>query len=144
MTGPYKSVIVRLISCGMVPFMQLFGLYVITHGHYGPGGGFQGGVILGVSIIIQRLALGKQVSYKKFPPQLSPVLGGIGMLLYVLSGLIPVFMGGSFLDYSYLPITWVSGAPLRALGTFIVECGIGLSVFGTMVLAYDSLSGENW
>ncbi len=134
MTSPYKSVIVRVISYGMVPFMQLYALYVITHGHYGPGGGFQGGVILGVSIIIQRMVIGKQVSYRKFPPRLAPVLGGIGMLVYVLSGLIPVFMGGSFLDYAYLPIFWVSGAPLRALGTFIVECGLGLSVFGTMVM----------
>ncbi len=58
--------------------------------------------------------------------------------------MVIALVGHSFLDYAYEPFFWVSGAPLRALGTFVVECGIGLSVFGTMVLIYDSLSGENW
>ena len=36
------SLIIRVASRFMVPFIQLFGLYVVAHGHYSPGGGFQG------------------------------------------------------------------------------------------------------
>ncbi len=139
MTEPCKSIIVRVVCSAIVPFMQLFALYVITHGHYGPGGGFQGGVILGASIILQRLYLGKELSHRKFSPKLAPMLGAIGMLIYMLAGLVPMATGAMFLDYGQLPIHGISGAPLRALGILIVEVGIGLAVFGTMVLIFDSL-----
>ncbi len=141
MTEPCKSIIVRVVCSAIVPFMQLFALYVITHGHYGPGGGFQGGVILGASIILQRLYLGKEVSHIKFSPKLAPMLGAIGMLIYILAGLVPMTTGGMFLDYGHLPIPGITGAPLRSLGILIVEMGIALAVFGTMVLLFDRLAG---
>lgn len=139
MTEPTKSIIIRIVSSAMVPFMQLFALYVITHGHYGPGGGFQGGVILAVSIMLLRLSLGKEVSYQKFSPELAAVVATIGILVFMLVGLIPLARGGMFLDYEYLPIPGMSGAALRSFGILIVEVGIGLAVFGTMVLIFDRL-----
>ncbi len=141
MTEPCKSIIIRIVCNGMIPFMQLFALYVITHGQYGPGGGFQGGAILGASIILQRLYLGKEASFKKFPPNVAPMLGAIGMLIYTLAGLVPMVTGGMFLDYGHLPIPGMSEAALRGLGILIVEIGIGLAVSGTMVLLFDSLAG---
>jgi multicomponent Na+:H+ antiporter subunit B len=140
----FQSIIVQTICSLLIPFIQLFALYVIIHGHYGPGGGFQGGVLLGVSIILQRLYLGTEVAYGKFPPKLAPVLGAIGMIIYALAGFLPMITGASFLDYGSLPIWWVSGPELRALGILIVEIGIGLAVFGTMVLIFDNLIGERW
>ena len=140
----FQSIIVQTICSLLIPFIQIFAIYVIIHGHYGPGGGFQGGVLLAVSIILQRLYLGKEVSYKKFPPKLAPVIGSIGMLIFGLAGIVSMAVGGSFLDYAYLPIPWVHGAELRALGILIVELGIGLAVFGTLVLIFDNLAGERW
>ena len=140
----YQSIIIQTVCSLLIPFIQLFALYVIIHGHYGPGGGFQGGVLLAVSVILQRLYLGKTVSYRKFPPRLAVVVAVIGMLIYGLSGIIPLLIGGSFLDYAYLPIPWVSGAELRSLGILIVEIGISLGVFGTLVLIFDNLVGERW
>lgn len=140
----HNSAIVQTVCTLLVPFIQVYALYVITHGHYGPGGGFQGGVLLGVGVILQRLYLGREISFKRFPPVLALVFGGIGMLIYVGAGLIPLLLGGSFLDYSYLPLFWVHGAELRSLGILIVETGIGLSVMGTMVVLFDNLVGETW
>ena len=140
----YQSIIIQTICSLLIPFIQLFAIYVILHGHYGPGGGFQGGVLLAVSILLQRLYLGKEVSYQKFPPKLALVLTSIGMLIFGLAGIIPLALGGSFLDYAYLPIPWVSGAEMRYLGILIVELGIGLAVFGTLVLIFDNLIGERW
>jgi multicomponent Na+:H+ antiporter subunit B len=140
----YQSIIVQTICSLLTPFIQLFALYVIIHGHYGPGGGFQGGVLLAVSIILQRLYLGQRIAYQKFPPKLALALGAIGMLIFGLSGIVPMIFGGAFLDYGSLPIFWVHGAELRALGILIVEIGIGLAVFGTLVLIFDTLVGERW
>ena len=140
----FQSIIVQTICSLLIPFIQIFAIYVIIHGHYGPGGGFQGGVLLAVSVILQRLYLGKEISYKRFSPKLAPVFAAIGMLIFGLSGIIPMALGGSFLDYAYLPIPWVHGAELRSLGILIVEIGIGLAVFGTLVLIFDNLVGERW
>ena len=140
----YQSIIVQTICSLLIPFIQLFALYVIIHGHYGPGGGFQGGVLLAVSVILQRLYLGKKIAHQKFSPKLALALGTIGMLIFGLSGIVPMIFGGAFLDYENLPLFWVHGAELRALGILIVEIGIGLAVFGTLVLIFDSLAGERW
>ena len=140
----YQSIIIQTICSLLIPFIQLFALYVIIHGHYGPGGGFQGGVLLAVSIILQRLYLGTKIAYQKFPPKLALALGAVGMLIFGFSGVVPMIFGGSFLDYGNLPLFWVHGAELRALGILIVEIGIGLGVFGTLVLIFDNLVGERW
>jgi multicomponent Na+:H+ antiporter subunit B len=139
MIDRYESPIVQVVCSVLTPFIQVFALYVILHGHYGPGGGFQGGVLLAISIILSRLYLGQEVSHQKFPPKLAMALAAAGMLIFTLAGLIPMSTGGMFLDYEYLPIPGVSGASLRYLGILIVEIGIALAVFGTMVLIFDNL-----
>ncbi len=140
----YQNIVIQTVCSLLIPFIQLFALYVIIHGHYGPGGGFQGGVLLAVSIILQRLYLGSKISYRKFSPKLALAFGAIGMLIFGFAGVVPLAFGGAFLDYGNLPIFWVHGAELRALGILIVEIGIGLAVFGTLVLIFDSLVGERW
>ena len=144
MIRQYESVIVQVVCSVIIPFIQLFALYVILHGHYGPGGGFQGGVILAVSIMLLRLYLGKELSYQKFSPSLAMALGAIGMLIFMLAGFIPMATGGMFLDYAHLPIPGLSDAALRSLGILIVEVGIGLAVLGALVLIFDNLVGDNW
>ncbi|MBM4298745.1 MAG: sodium:proton antiporter, partial [Deltaproteobacteria bacterium] len=55
----YHNPIVDGVARLLVPFIQIFALYVISHGHYGPGGGFQGGVILAAALMLLRLILGE-------------------------------------------------------------------------------------
>ncbi|MFC2067086.1 MnhB domain-containing protein [Chloroflexota bacterium] len=135
----YENIIIQVACCVMIPFIQIFALYVIFHGHYGPGGGFQGGVLLAVSIILLRLQQGKEISSQKFSPRLAAALAATGMLVFMLAGLIPMATGGMFLDYEHLPIPDATGATLRYFGILIVEAGIALTVFGTIVVIYDNL-----
>jgi len=135
----HESIIVQIACSAIVPFIQLFALYVVFHGHYGPGGGFQGGVILAVSIMLLRMYLGKEVAHEKLSPQLAAMLATVGMLVFMLVGLAPMASGGMFLDYAHLPIPGMSGATLRYLGILIAEVGIALAVFGTVVLIFDCL-----
>jgi multicomponent Na+:H+ antiporter subunit B len=140
MKDRYESIIVEVVSKVMVPLVQIFAIYVITHGHYGPGGGFQGGVILAVSTILLRLSLGQERSHVMFPTTRATWLGAFGMLVFALLGLLPLALGGEFLNYSFLPLPGVSGADLRSLAILVVEVAIGLAVWGTLVTMFDRLT----
>lgn len=138
----YENIVVDLICRAMAPFILLFAVYVVTHGHYSPGGGFQGGAILAACVILLRLALGKGRTSGKFPPKLAPILGAVGLLIYAGAGVATLLGGGTYLDYAYLPIPGVSGASLRYLGILIVEIGIALAVFGILLSIFDNLVEE--
>ena len=142
MRGTLENIVVEGVARVLVPFIQIFALYVITHGHYGPGGGFQGGVILAASMMLLRLSLGEEYEHRRFPPTLASVVAAVGMLIYALAGLLPLAWGGNFLDYSYLPIPGLSSAELRYHGILIVETGVGLVVWGTLVTLFDHLIGS--
>ena len=135
----YPSGLVQTIVSLLIPFIQLFGFYAIIHGHYGPGGGFQGGVLLAVSVILHRVCFGGP-SRQKFPPLVAPMIAASGMLIFVLAGIIPLCMGASFLDYAALPLPVVCSAELRYLGILFAEVGIGLAVCGTMILIFDTIA----
>ena len=135
----FENIIVDLACRAMIPFILLFGLYVVAHGHYSPGGGFQGGAILAASVMLLRLSLGKKQSSKRFPPRLGPILGAIGLLIYGGSGLVTLLWGGMYLDYVHLPIPGVSDAALRYIGILIVEIGVALAVFGVLFSIFDYL-----
>lgn len=142
MIAKYHNLIVSLACRVMAPFIFLFGIYVIMFGHYSPGGGFQGGTILAADVILLRLCLGREATYKKFPPQMGLILGAIGLLIYGGTGLTALLAGGNFLDYSYLPIP-VSEAERRYYGILCVDIGVAFGVFGVLLSIFDSLTKEN-
>jgi multicomponent Na+:H+ antiporter subunit B len=129
-----ESLIIQTAVRIMVPFIQLFGLYVIVHGHYSPGGGFQGGVILGASFVMLALAFDQKFSMKYMSEKANNILGNTGALIFTGTATLCALFGGLFLDYSALdkliplgPIGW------RSFGIFIVEVGVGLAVMSIMV-----------
>lgn len=127
------------------PYIMLFGLYVIFHGHYSPGGGFQGGTLLAASLLLIRISSGRRISRIQFRDYLTTPLAVIGVLIYFGTGLIAVFAGGYFLDYGQLPIPGLHGAELRYWGILIVELGIGLAVMAVLVSIFDNMvKGEDY
>lgn len=142
MIGRYNSWVVETVARTIIPFNLMFGVYVVTHGHYSPGGGFQGGVIMAASTILLRLTIDRRWAERRFPPALGTILAGVGLLVFVLMGFLPMLAGGQFLNYEHLPITWVHGAELRALGILLVEVGITMAVWGTLVTIFDHLARD--
>lgn len=133
--------VIRISVRMLVPFIQLFGLYVIVHGHYSPGGGFQGGVLLGSSFILLALAFGIKTSMNYFSETMNGILGNVGALIYIGTGLLCALAGGLFLDYSALNAILPLGLiEWRSLGIFIVEVGVGLTVMSIMLGLYWDLS----
>ena len=145
MKRQFKSPIVLLGSRLLSPYIMVFGWYVIIHGHYSPGGGFQGGALLAASILLIRVAGGKQIAKLQIQEFATTPLAIIGVLIYFLTGLVAMITGGYFLDYGQLPIPGMDPAYLRYTGILIIEVGIGLAVMAILVMIYDNLvRGEDY
>jgi len=136
----YKSnLIILMVRHVVCPFIMLFALYVIFHGHYSPGGGFQGGTIMAASLLLMRLAAGREIAQLQFKSILATPLGSIGVLIYFGTGFTALLSGGEFLNYRFLPFAGFTAAELRSLGILMVEIGVGLAVMAILVAIYDDL-----
>ena len=127
------NLILRVVSKGLIPLIILFALYVQFHGDFGPGGGFQAGVILSAGIILYALVFGLDAAEQVIPPPLLRMLASLGVLLYAGVGIASLFVGGNYLDYSVLADTQVAG---QHLGILLVELGVGITVFSVMLIIF--------
>jgi multicomponent Na+:H+ antiporter subunit B len=141
---PHQALIVKTICRLMAPFMQLYALYVIAHGHHSPGGGFQGGVILGASFILLAIGFDLKMVLKRMREKTTLVLGILGVLIFSGIGMVCVLLEKNFLDYSalsaILPATDIIMA--RSHGILGVEIGVALAVMANLVLIYVNLSSD--
>lgn len=137
------SPIVVYTSRILVPFIQVFALYVIFHGHYSPGGGFQGGAMLGASVLLMRLTVGMDISQYQFRHYWDTPLSAAGAFLFAATGVVCMLFGGSYLDYEYLPIAGLEPEMLRYWGIMFIEIGVGVAVMATMISIFDDLVGSN-
>lgn len=132
------QLVLRVVAKCLIPPILIFGCYIITHGELGPGGGFQGGVVLAAAFIIYALVHGRAALHAAFPRGLWTGLAALGVLLYAGVGLYGTLCGGQFLDYGWLvPGHRSHGEPW---GMTLVEYGVGLTVCAVMVLIYDMIS----
>ncbi|WP_207681655.1 Na(+)/H(+) antiporter subunit B [Desulfonema magnum] len=135
------DMIVNTTSRLIIPFIQLFALYVIAHGHHSPGGGFQGGVILGAAFILFAVSRNLRASIRRMGEKVSAILCAAGVFLYAGTGFLCYLLGGNFLDYSALTgILGVDPVTAHSHGILIVEIGVGISVMAAMIWIYYNLS----
>lgn len=140
--APY-DLIIKTVCRLLIPFIQLFALYVIAHGHHSPGGGFQGGVILGASFILLAVSYDLRTAKERLREKLGGILCAVGVLIYAGTGALCLLLGLNFLDYSALAsILHVDPITARSHGILIVEIGVGLAVMATMIWIYDNISSE--
>ena len=125
-----NDVILRVVAKLLIPFIALFALYVQFHGDFGPGGGFQAGVILAAAMIFYALIFGLEDARKVVPEPLVESMMAIGVLLYAGVGVAGLLLGGNFLDYFVLDPDPVHG---QERGIFWVEAGVFVTVSGVML-----------
>lgn len=140
MIGSYPSEVVRTVGALLTPFIMLFGLYVIAHGHDAPGGGFAGGVLLAVGPILLRITFDLESTEQAFRGSAILTIALVGFLAYMLIGLVPLLAGGAFLDYAAVPIGDVAADQLRYYGILLVEVAVGFAVAGTIVAIFDAVT----
>ena len=131
--------ILHVIAKLMIPLILLFALYVQFHGDFGPGGGFQAGVIFGAGIILYGLIFGLEDTRKVMPPWLIDILMAAGVLLYAGVGVASLLLGGNYLDYNMLSDDPVHG---QHLGIMLIEFGVGTTVASVMVAIFFAFAGR--
>jgi multicomponent Na+:H+ antiporter subunit B len=135
------DVILKTIARIIVPFVELFGLCVIMLGDQSPGGGFQGGVLLGTGVIIYALAFGISDTRKRIKPWMLESMSSLGVFIYVLIGVMCIAFGGHFLEYSAVPLP-VEAAERNALLILGVEIGVGITVMSVVISIFLGLNQE--
>ncbi len=131
--------VLRVVSKLLIPFILLFALYVQFHGDYGPGGGFQAGVIFGAGFILYTLIFGLDTARTVARPAVIRVLVAAGVLLYGGVGVVSLLLGGNYLDYSVLAHDPVHG---QHLGISLIEFGVGTTVAAVMITIFFAYAGR--
>ncbi len=129
----------RVIAKIMIPLIILFALYVQLHGDFGPGGGFQAGVIFAAAIILYAIVFGVDAAAQVIPPAGLKVMMTGGVLLFAGTGFVTMALGGAFLDYDVLARDPLAG---QHLGIVLVELGIGITVAAVVISVFLAFAGR--
>ena len=141
--GDHSRIIVGTTCRLVVPVIQLFALYVIAHGHHSPGGGFQGGVILGASFIIISLSDHLNAALRRFSEKSYVGVAAVGIVIYAAFGVVAQILGADFLDYGALdPILPEGREMARSHSMLGVEIGVAFTVTAIMFAMYANLSSR--
>lgn len=133
----HSSIILEVTCRLLIPVLIVFGIYVLIHGEYSPGGGFQAGVILALAVILNRVLEPADVN-KNYWTYKAIALAGMGPVIYMLTGLLSIPFGGQFLEYGLLPLP-VHEAERHLYGILFIEVGVTLGVMATIISIFDSL-----
>ena len=136
-----ETVVLRLVSKLLIPFILLFALYVQFHGDFGPGGGFQAGVLFAAGLILFGLIHGLKALDRVVPNRLVEILMGLGVLLFGGVGVATMILHGNFLEYGVLN----HHDPIHGqhLGILLIEIGVGLTVAMAMISIFKAFAGRS-
>lgn len=117
------SLIVKTITRLTVGLILLYGIYIISHGHISPGGGFAGGIIIALSFVHLLLAYGKETALKKLPKAATSFFESMGAILFLGIAILG-FTGGHFF------LNFISkGEPFKLFSAGIIPlCNIAISL----------------
>jgi multicomponent Na+:H+ antiporter subunit B len=131
--------VLRVVAKFIIPLIILFALYVQFHGDFGPGGGFQAGVIAAAAFILYALVFGLPHAFAVVSPRFLQALAPFGVLLYASVGLFSMAKGGQFLDYNKLAADPIAG---QHYGIIIIELGVGITVFAVMLSIFYAFGSQ--
>ena len=132
--------VLRVITQAMIPLILLYALYIQFHGDYGPGGGFQAGVIFGAAIILYAIVFGLSKAERVITPLFLRYMMGAGVLIYGGTGVVTLLLGSNFLDYDSLAHDPLHG---QHYGILAVELGVGITVTAVMISIFFNFTGRS-
>lgn len=127
------NLILRITAKLLIPFIILFALYVQFHGDFGPGGGFQAGVIFSSAFILYTLVYGLETAERIIPLHVLKKFASLGVLIYAGTGVAGLLLGGQFLNYSVLAEASITG---QHIGIVVIELGVGITVAAVMIMIF--------
>ncbi len=135
----HSYLVLRVVAKLLLPFILLYALYVQFHGDFGPGGGFQAGVIFASGFILYSLIFGLEHANYVLPVGILRFGYSFGVLLFAGVGVYDLLLGGNYLDYSVMAHDPVHG---QHWGIFLVELGVGITVASVMVSVFFTFAGH--
>ncbi len=129
--------VLRVIAKLLIPFILLFGFYVQMHGDYGPGGGFQAGVIVAAAFILYAIVFDVGTARRVVPIEVLVAIACLGVLLFAGVGVTNLLYGGRFLEYGVLSQDATHG---NHVGIIIIEIGVGMAVAAVMMIIFFSFA----
>ena len=132
-----EFLVLKVTAKLLIPFILLFGLYVQMHGDFGPGGGFQAGVIVAAAFILYAIVFEVETARRVAPMAVLVSIACLGVLLYAGVGVANLVYGGRFLEYGVLAHDPAHG---NHIGILIVEIGVGMAVAGVIMIIFFSFA----
>jgi len=136
------TVVIQTIARLLVPFVQLFGLYIIVHGPVSPGGGFQGGVIVGANMILLALSYDLSTAEAKVSHKVRISMVSTGALLFAGMGLLGLLAGGAFLEFGVIPLP-MGVVETRGLMILLVGAAIGIHIMALAASLFLHMAEEH-
>jgi len=127
-----NKIIIHVVGKLCFPTILLFAFYIQINGDNAPGGGFQAGVITATAFILHSFIFSKDLTLKILPQQLLTYLSAFGILLYLITGVVCIILGGYFLEYN----TFNSINLNSKIGISMIEWGVGITVFSIICKIY--------
>lgn len=131
-----KTLILKTAANYLLPLLLLFAVFILLRGHYQPGGGFLGGLVASIAFVLHAFANGSQETLKLL--RIHPgVLVPIGLLVSIISGLLPLLAGNPFMEALWIdyliPVLGMIGTALFFdIGVFLVVIGVTLTILFTI------------
>jgi multicomponent Na+:H+ antiporter subunit B len=138
-----NDLILKTITKMLLPFIQMYGVYVVLHGHVSPGGGFSGGAILGASLILYIIVFGLKQGEKKLPHDVSLFIESGGVAWYMIIGLVGIYVTGSYLSNQQAGFFMGEAGKLLSAGMIpLITIGVGAKVASTMITLFTTIVKE--
>lgn len=134
-----RHIIVRVVGKLMIPMILLFGCYVQAHGDFGPGGGFQAGVIFASGLMLYMLLFGIDAAERFAPAGALQRFVALGLLIYGGVGIVNLLQGGHYLDYRTLAADPAHGIHY---GVLLIELGVGITVASVITTIAYAFTGH--
>lgn len=136
-----QDIVLQTVVKILLPFIQIYGLYIIFHGHVSPGGGFAGGAVLASSFILFALANGVGAGFKLVPRLTAKWLESLGGLSFILLGVVGILRGAEYL--ANIPQWLGQAGRLFSAGIIpLLTVAVGVKVCSTVVTLFYHLLEE--
>ncbi|HVL81066.1 MAG TPA: MnhB domain-containing protein [Actinomycetota bacterium] len=120
--------ILRWTARALTPVIVVVSLYFLLRGHNSPGGGFIAALVAGSAVVLQYLAHGLD-GVRRFIPVRFATLLSLGLVIAVVSGLVPLAFGGAFLEQTTFDI-----GDLHLSSSLAFDIGVYLVVLSVVVV----------
>ncbi|HET8595796.1 MAG TPA: hydrogen gas-evolving membrane-bound hydrogenase subunit E, partial [Intrasporangium sp.] len=133
-----RSVMFEVVTRLIFHIMIAVSLYVLFSGHNLPGGGFAGGLVAGLALVVRYLAGGRYELDEAAPFDAGLVVG-LGLLIVVVAAVAPLAFGGTILQSAAFDFTLPPWGEVHLVTSAFFDMGVYLIVFGMMLDIVRSL-----